>query len=212
MHDYLTIVRKKMLRPLLYDYQRTTLYYTIYRTFKSLSSDDFTTISRLFYRKNYDYWLRLFQNLLRLFQPKHYDYCSPLLAIGRKPEKRCGKSRQWFRAAGLTLYRWRRWPLSRHSGCSTCQRSADGRSWPRRAGMICAPLIYLIVIGGCADLYSVRRGGGIWYRWMGCTWRYALRRGTGGVYAACVDAVLCALEWGKSTEKPLQSPVNGFGV
>lgn len=140
MHDYLTIVRKKMLRPLLYDYQRTTLYYTIYRTFKSLSSDDFTTISRLFYRKNYDYWLRLFQNLLRLFQPKHYDYCSPLLAIGRKPEKRCGKSRQWFRAAGLTLYRWRRWPLSRHSGCSTCQRSADGRSWPRRAGMVCGML------------------------------------------------------------------------
>ena len=51
-----------------------------------------------------------------------YDYCSPLLAIGRKPEKRYGGSRQWFRAArrapaaglprrvygaGLTLYRWR---------------------------------------------------------------------------------------------------------
>nr|DAT93114.1 MAG TPA: hypothetical protein [Caudoviricetes sp.] len=27
---------------------------------------------------------------LRLFQPEHYNYCSPLLAIGRKPKKRCG--------------------------------------------------------------------------------------------------------------------------
>nr|DAI21324.1 MAG TPA: hypothetical protein [Caudoviricetes sp.] len=43
--------------------------------------------------------LRLFQKLLRLFQPERYDYCSPLLAIGRKPEKSCGGSRQWFRAA-----------------------------------------------------------------------------------------------------------------
>nr|DAU02678.1 MAG TPA: hypothetical protein [Caudoviricetes sp.] len=94
MHDYLTIVRKKMLRPLLYDYQRTTHYYTIYRTFKSWSSDDFTTILRLFYRRNYDWWLQLFQKRLRLFQPKRCDYCWPLLAIGRKPEKRYGGSRQ----------------------------------------------------------------------------------------------------------------------
>ncbi len=33
-----------MLRLLLYDYQRATRYYTIYRTFKNWSSDDFTTI------------------------------------------------------------------------------------------------------------------------------------------------------------------------
>nr|DAO34749.1 MAG TPA: hypothetical protein [Caudoviricetes sp.] len=44
----MTMVRKKMLRLLLYDYQRTTRYYTIYRTFKSWSSDDFTTILQLF--------------------------------------------------------------------------------------------------------------------------------------------------------------------
>nr|DAH60283.1 MAG TPA: hypothetical protein [Caudoviricetes sp.] len=84
----MTIVRKKTLRLLLCDYQRTARYYTIYRTFKRWSSDDFTTILRLFH----DYWLRLFQS-------ERYDYCSPLLAIGRKPEKRCGGSRQWFRAA-----------------------------------------------------------------------------------------------------------------
>ena len=39
----------------------------------------------------------------RLFQPERYDYCSPLLAIGRQPEKRCGESRQWFRAARRAL-------------------------------------------------------------------------------------------------------------
>ena len=49
-------------------------------------------MQRLFVGKNYDYWLRL-------FQPERYDYCSPLLAIGRKPEKRYGGSRQLFRAA-----------------------------------------------------------------------------------------------------------------
>ena len=41
------MARKKTLRLLLYDYQRTARYYTIYRTFKSWSSDDFTTIPRL---------------------------------------------------------------------------------------------------------------------------------------------------------------------
>lgn len=77
------MVRNKTLRLLLHDYQRTARYYTIYRTFKSWLSDDFTTIPRLFYRGNYDYWLRL-------FQPERYDYCWLLLAIGRKPEKSCG--------------------------------------------------------------------------------------------------------------------------
>nr|DAZ45068.1 MAG TPA: hypothetical protein [Caudoviricetes sp.] len=28
-----------------------------------------------------------------------------------------------------------------------------------------APLLYIIIIGGCPALYSVRCGGGIWYRW-----------------------------------------------
>ena len=59
--------------------------------------------------------LRLFQKLLRLFQPERYDYCSPLLAIGRKPEKRYGSSRQWFRAA----------------------RRAPAAGLPRRAGIAC---------------------------------------------------------------------------
>ena len=49
------MIRKKTLRLLLYDYQRTTRYYTIYRTFKQWSSDDFTTIPRLFFGRNYDY-------------------------------------------------------------------------------------------------------------------------------------------------------------
>ena len=90
------MTRKKTIRLLLYYYQRIARYYTIYRTFKGWSSDGFTTIPRLFYWRNYDYWLRL-------FQLERYDYCYPLLAIGRKPEKRCGESRQWFRAARRAL-------------------------------------------------------------------------------------------------------------
>nr|DAW07989.1 MAG TPA: hypothetical protein [Caudoviricetes sp.] len=49
------MVRKKTIRLLLYDYQRTARYYTIYRTFKSWSSDDFTTIPRLSAGRSYDY-------------------------------------------------------------------------------------------------------------------------------------------------------------
>ena len=41
------MVRKKTLRLLLCDYQRTARYYTIYRTFKHWPSDNFTTILRL---------------------------------------------------------------------------------------------------------------------------------------------------------------------
>ena len=109
------MIRKKTLRLLLYDYQRTARYYTIYGTFKLWASDDFTTILRLFVGRNYDYWLRL-------FQPECYDYCRPLLVIGRKPEKRYGGSRQWFRAA-------RRAPAAglprRVEGASRCALIAD---------------------------------------------------------------------------------------
>nr|DAQ60266.1 MAG TPA: hypothetical protein [Caudoviricetes sp.] len=51
----MTMVRKKTLRLSLCDYQLTARYYTIYRTFKSWPSDDFTTISRLSTERNYDY-------------------------------------------------------------------------------------------------------------------------------------------------------------
>lgn len=40
------MIRKKLLRLLLYDYQWTARCCTIYRTFKQLSSGDFTTICR----------------------------------------------------------------------------------------------------------------------------------------------------------------------
>lgn len=119
-----------MLRLLRYDYRRTARYYTIYRTFKSLSSDDFTTIPRLFYWRNYDYWPRLFQNLLRLFQPGRYDYCSSLLAIGRKPEKRYGGSRQWFRAA-------RRWTAPPGVGCRAVPVQVDALT-PQQVRRVCA--------------------------------------------------------------------------
>nr|DAL64337.1 MAG TPA_asm: major domain protein [Caudoviricetes sp.] len=40
----MTMIRKKTLRLLLYNYQRLTRYYTIYSTFEQWSSDGFTTI------------------------------------------------------------------------------------------------------------------------------------------------------------------------
>lgn len=177
------MVRKKTLRLLLCDYQRTARCYTIYRTFKSWSSDDFTTISRL-------------------FQPGRYDYCRPLLAIGRKPEKRCGGSRQLFRAArrapaaGLPR---RPCPADR---CQVSSRRAWKASRPRRADPCtgCKPdaltrrrwhglryaappgmdprqgrtLIYLIIIGRLR--WPVQRPA--WRRWC-----------IGGL---CVCCIVCA--------------------
>lgn len=65
------MVRKKTLRLLLCDYQRTARYYTIYRTFKRWSSDDFATILRLFsirllciYTYNYGYYTTTISRLL----------------------------------------------------------------------------------------------------------------------------------------------------
>ena len=56
------MIRKKTLRLLLCDYQRTARYYTIYRTFKRWSSDDFTTIGYDYSSRNATtiarpYWL-----------------------------------------------------------------------------------------------------------------------------------------------------------
>lgn len=65
------------------------------------------------------------------------------------------------------------------------------------------PLIYLIIIGGCAELYSVRCCGCIWYRWRASGRVCALQRGTGGIIAACAGLVFVAVECDKSQKKPL---------
>ena len=79
-----------------------------------------------------------------------------------------------------------------------------GRGKHRAAadGMVC-PLIYLIIIGGCADLYSVRRGGGIWYRWRASGRVYVLQRGADGIIAAFVGLVSWSVERVQLQEKPL---------
>ena len=82
------MIRKKTLRLLLCAYQRTVRYYTIYRTFKGWPSDDFATIPRLFYWRNYDYSSR---NTITIARPYWLS--------GESPKKRYGGSRQWFRAA-----------------------------------------------------------------------------------------------------------------
>lgn len=197
------MIRKKMVRLLLYNYQRTTRYYTIYRTFKRWSSDDFTTILRLFH----DYWLRL-------FQPERYDYCSPLLAIGRKPEKRCGGSRQWFRAA-------------RRASAAGLPRRVEGARTPvltddpvpdlrppgvgsietppgwhglryaapsyihyynRRPVLTCVASRVAVVSGMC---------------WRASGRVYALQRVAGSIIAAFVGLLSWAVEWAQSQEKRL---------
>ena len=100
-------------------------------------------------------------------------------------------------------------PLSRCAECSTCQRSADVRSCtpPGLYGLRCAaplhPYIYLIIIGGCADLYSVQRSGGIWYMLEVLRRCDTLQRGAGGIIAVCVGLVSWAVKLGKSQEKRL---------
>lgn len=61
------MIRKKTLRLLLYDYQWIARYYTIYRTFKQWSSDDFTTILRLSAGRTYDYSSRNAATIANLY-------------------------------------------------------------------------------------------------------------------------------------------------
>lgn len=74
-----------------------------------------------------------------------------------------------------------------------------GLRYAAPSGMVCA-LIYIIIIGGCAGLYSVRRG---WYLLSTSGRVCALQRGTGGIIAAFVGLVSWAVEWVQSQEKPL---------
>ena len=75
--------------------------------------------------------------------------------------------------------------------------------WIYDRGAPLHPLIYLIIIGCCADLCSVRRGGGIWYRLNASGRVYALQRVAGGIIAACAGLVLWAVERVQSQETPL---------
>lgn len=45
------------------------------------------------------------------------------------------------------------------SNPQTAGADPAGLAW----SAMCCALIYLIIIGGCADLHSVQRGAGIWY-------------------------------------------------
>lgn len=77
--------------------------------------------------------------------------------------------------------------------------TAAGIAWSE----VCCTFIYLIIIGGFANLHSVRRGGGIWYVLEVLRRCDVLQRGAGDIIAACVGLVSWAVEWVKSQEKPL---------
>nr|DAU44150.1 MAG TPA: hypothetical protein [Caudoviricetes sp.] len=80
--------------------------------------------------------LRLFQKLLRLFQPERYDYCSPLLAIGRKPEKRAAVA---VNGSALPCQEESMMP----DACQANARRGNRRNL-RRAGMVCNVLHRLV--------------------------------------------------------------------
>lgn len=223
------MVRKKTKRLLPCDYQRTARYYTIYRTFKRWSSDDFTTILRLLsirllriYTYNCEYYATTIPaGTLRLL----------LASIGYRAKAR----KEMRREPPMVPRRPPRpcyWTALPGGGCQTTSRRAWEASNPRRAdpvqvealtpqqvrrvctadsvsalasdphtvgadpaaaGMVCDmlhrlawihdrsaplhPLIYLIIIGGCADLYSVP------------AWRWYL------VLVERVRARVCPLAW-----------------
>lgn len=138
-----------MLRLLLCDYQRTARYYTIYRTFKSWLSDDFTTIPRLFYWRNYDYWLRLLLTSISYRAKARKELRrQPPMVPRHKLRPRC-----WTAPPGASLA----------SDPQTVGADPAGLAW---SAICCTgwhgsiigtyPYIYLIIIGGCAELYSVR--------------------------------------------------------
>lgn len=177
----MTIIRKKTLRLLLCDYQRTARYYTIYRTLKRWSADDFTTILRLsagrscdYYRSCYDYSSRNAATIAR-----------PYWLSGESPKKDAAVSRQWFRAArrapaaglprrvegagltrcqissyqALTLHRMQAGctdppPLAWSALCCTAGHGSI-------TGVRRCILIYLIIIGRLC--WSVQRPAWRWY-------------------------------------------------
>lgn len=114
--------------------------------------------------------LRLFQKLLRLFQPERYGYCSPLLAIGRKPEKRCGDKPPMVPRRPLRPCRWtaRRVEGAKLALCTLtvdpvpdCKppgvRSIERRlAWIHNRDAPAYPPVYIIIIGGCSVLCCVQ--------------------------------------------------------
>lgn len=81
--------------------------------------------------------------------------------------------------------------------CTVWHGSITGR------GAHCCTLIYPIIIGGCAELHSVRHSGCIWYVLEVLRRCDTLQRGAGGIIAACVGLVSATVEWGKLQEKRL---------
>lgn len=51
---------------------------------------------------------------------------------------------------------------------------------------------------------------GIWYALEALRRCDTIQRGAGGVIVDCIGLVSAVVEWGKSQEKPLQSPVRCF--
>lgn len=139
------MIRKKTIQLLLYDYQRTARYYTIYRTFKSWSSDDFTTIPRLLATTISAGTLPLLLTSISYRAKARKELRRKPSMVPRRPPCPC------------------RWTSPPGGGCQIASR---------RAGMVCGmlhlcTLIYLIIIGRLCCL--VQRPAWRWY--LGMRWR-----------------------------------------
>lgn len=116
-----------------------------------------------------------------------------LIGYRAKARNRYGASRQWFRRRPARPCR-RADPvqveaLTPSAGAPGAELASD----PQTAGADRRTLIYLIIIGGCAELYNVRRGGGIWYTLEVLRRCDTFQRGTGGVISACSGLVSWAV-------------------
>ena len=141
------MVRKKTLRLLLYDYQRTTRYYTIYRTSKSKLSDDFTTIPEAvttisagtlrLLLTSIGYRAKARKEIRRQPSIIPRRRAAPVAKLPRRVEgarlTRCALTVDRCQSASRRTLEASR----RRARCSACQQSAHGRSRPRRAVMVC---------------------------------------------------------------------------
>ena len=140
-----------MLRLSACDHQRTARYYTIYRTFKQWSSDDFTTILRLFsirllciYTYNYGYYATTIRReRLRLLLTSVSYRAKARKEMRREPPMVPRR----LPCQGKTSCQACTWPSRSRSRCqeeqtprqaSTCQRSTPGWYYSRlcRSGIV----------------------------------------------------------------------------
>lgn len=163
------MVRDKTIRLLPCDYQRTTRYYTIYGTFKSWSSDDFTTIPEAITTISAG-TLRLFLTFISYRAKARKKIRRQPSMVPRRPCQEesiipdvCQANARLIRFRGFSLAWKHRDPagLAWSAICCTV--------WHRSiTGAHRYTLIYIIIIGRlCCPVQRQAWRWYLWYRWRG---------------------------------------------